>query len=95
VFRQALQFSGAGEEGEEQEVGPSRTMRDRASKGSGLFPYLGMLLAQIKWTDLKDRMTLNQRVSGSSPERPTTTETLGEKGFRHHGLRLPNAFPIL
>jgi hypothetical protein len=33
-----------------------------------------VLLAQVKWADLKDQMTLNQRVSGSSPERPTTTK---------------------
>jgi hypothetical protein len=31
-------------------------------------------------------LTLNQRVSGSSPERPTTTEALAEKGSERFSL---------
>ena len=78
MFQQALQFGGAEEESEEQEVGTKPHDERSGSKGSGLFPHLAMLLAQVKWADLKDQMTLDQRVSGSSTERPTTLEPHGE-----------------
>jgi hypothetical protein len=60
-------------------------MRDRARKGPVSFFIWSlireMLLAQVKWVDSKDQMILSQRVSCSSPERPTTKTQRRERGI--------------